>query len=179
MSGGARSLPVAFREATLEDVPAIVAIERQAFSDPWSARSFRELVKRPEIVFEVAVADRETVPVGEKSGTETSTDAAHLVVGFAIIYLADFEGDLANLATAGTVRGRGVGRRLLYHMLGVARGRGMRITFLEVRESNIAARALYESSGFMEVGRRSKYYERPVEDALILRRELHDPPSHR
>ncbi|MBK6488605.1 MAG: ribosomal protein S18-alanine N-acetyltransferase [Gemmatimonadetes bacterium] len=178
MSGRPLALAVTFRGATAQDIPAVVAIEREAFSDPWNAGSFRELVERPEIVFAVAVADREAVPVGESAGTEGSVDSAQSVVGFAIIYLADFEGDLANLATSGSVHRRGVGRRLLHHVLGVARSRGGRIIFLEVRESNVAARALYESTGFMEVGRRSKYYVRPVEDALILRRELDDMPSH-
>jgi len=145
---------VILRSATPEDVDAIVAIERAAFSDPWSARSFRELLGRPEIVFEVADVDE------------------HPVAGFAIVYLADFEGDLANLATTAAVRRQGVGRRLLRHVLAIARERGGRIIFLEVRASNAAARALYESEGFVEVGRRAKYYARPVEDALILRTEL-------
>lgn len=145
---------ITLRSATPDDVEAIVAIERAAFSDPWSARSFRELLGRPEVVFEVA-------EMGE-----------YRVAGFAIVYLADFEGDLANLATTAAVRRQGVGRRLLRHVLATARARGGRIIFLEVRASNAAARALYESEGFVEVGRRAKYYARPVEDALILRTEL-------
>lgn len=142
------------RSATTDDIDAIVAIERSAFSDPWSPRSFRGLLDSPNVVFEVA---------------ETP---AHPVVGFAIVYLAGFEGDLANLATVAAVRRQGVGRRLLRHTLALARERGGRVIFLEVRESNTAARALYESEGFVEVGRRAKYYARPVEDALILRTEL-------
>jgi ribosomal-protein-alanine acetyltransferase len=145
---------ITLRSATPDDVEAIVAIERSAFSDPWSARSFRELLGRPEVVFEVAEM------------------AEYRVAGFAIVYLADFEGDLANLATTAAVRRQGVGRRLLRHVLATARVRGGRIIFLEVRASNAAARALYESEGFVEVGRRAKYYARPVEDALILRTEL-------
>ena len=145
------------RSATPDDLAAIVAIERSAFSDPWSANSFRELVGRPEILFEVAVAER---------------DEGSAVVGFALVYMVDFEGDLANLATAGEVRRAGVGRRLLRHALARARANGVRVIFLEVRESNEAARMLYEGEGFVEVGRRSRYYARPVEDALILRKEM-------
>jgi len=48
--------------------------------------------------------------------------------------------------------------------------RGVRAAFLEVRESNTAARALYGSRGFREIGRRKNYYRRPVEDALVMRR---------
>jgi ribosomal-protein-alanine N-acetyltransferase len=50
--------------------------------------------------------------------------------------------------------------------------RGVRTAFLEVRESNLAARALYGSRGFTEIGRRHRYYRRPVEDALVMRRIL-------
>lgn len=148
---------IAFRPAGADDVGAIVAIERAAFTDPWTATSFFELLGRPEIVFEVATS------VGVDGG---------VVVGFAVAYLVDYEGDLANLAVGDSVRRQGVGRRLLGHVLDIARSRGVRIIFLEVRESNDAARALYASEGFMEVGRRAKYYVRPTEDALILRKEF-------
>ena len=148
---------IAFRPAAADDVGAIVAIERAAFTDPWTATSFFELLRRPEIVFEVATS------VGVDGG---------VVVGFAVAYLVDYEGDLANLAVGDSVRRQGVGRRLLGHVLDIARSRGVRIIFLEVRESNDAARSLYASEGFMEVGRRAKYYVRPTEDALILRKEF-------
>ena len=51
-------------------------------------------------------------------------------------------------------------------------GKGVRMAFLEVRESNSAARKLYDSRGFREIGRRRNYYRRPVEDALVMRRIL-------
>lgn len=145
------------RDATLDDVDAVVAIEREAFADPWSVRSFRELVGRPEVVFEVAVA-------GAESGAS--------LLGYAIVYVGDSDGDLANIATAASARRKGIGRRLLRHVLGSARGRGAHVIFLEVRESNQVARAMYESEGFTGVGRRARYYAHPVEDALILRKEL-------
>ncbi|MFP5354788.1 MAG: ribosomal protein S18-alanine N-acetyltransferase [Gemmatimonadota bacterium] len=148
---------IAIRDATLADVDAIVAIERSSFSDPWSDRSFRELVGREDVVFEVAVAG--------------AGDAAE-VIGYAMVYLAESDGDLANIATAPRARRQGMGRRLLRHALASARARGAHVVFLEVRESNHAARALYESEGFTGVGRRARYYAHPVEDALILRKEL-------
>jgi len=54
-------------------------------------------------------------------------------------------------------------------MLEVLAGRGVQQVFLEVRESNAPARALYTAQGFKEVGRRKQYYRRPVEDAIVLR----------
>lgn len=155
MTDGATSV----RPATLADVDGVVAIEREAFSDPWSPKSFRELLGRGDVVFDVAVR---AADAGEGES----------VVGFVIVYTVDHEGDLANIAIDAAARGRGEGRRLLRHALESARGRGVEHLFLEVRESNLAARALYDSEGFMEVGRRAKYYVRPVEDALILRKEL-------
>lgn len=148
---------LAVRPAEAADVAAIVEIERAAFTDPWSARSFEALLGRDELLFEVATQ-------GGGAGGQ--------VVGYYVVYLAFDVGELANLAVGAAVRGQGVGRGLLQHALLAARGRGVTELFLEVRESNSAARRLYESLGFIEIGRRARYYDRPVEDALVLRRML-------
>ncbi len=174
---------VQLRAATLDDIDEIVKIERASFSDPWSARSFRELVGRRNVICAVAIGDvpagGEAPPAvapaaeaGEGSVARNGATATQGIVGFSVVYLAGLEGDLANLATSPTARRTGVGRRLLEHVLQVARSRGAHTIFLEVRESNSAARALYSSAGFVDVGRRKKYYARPVEDALVLRKEL-------
>jgi ribosomal protein S18 acetylase RimI-like enzyme len=62
-----------------------------------------------------------------------------------------------------------VGRALVQHVLEALSARGARQIYLEVRESNAPARALYAAHGFTEVGRRKGYYRRPVEDAIVLR----------
>ncbi len=147
----AAAVPV--RAATESDLDAVVAIERASFSDPWSRGSFRALVGAAHVYFPVVT-----------SGTELDA--------FAIALFAADEGELANLAVAPASRGRGRGARLLDDVLAVAAVRGARTVWLEVRESNVAARALYGSRGFMEVGRRRRYYDDPVEDALVLRRGL-------
>ena len=79
------------------------------------------------------------------------------------------EGEILNLAVAPAGRRRGLGRALVEAMLEALRTRGIRQVYLEVRESNSSARALYASRGFKEVGRRKAYYRRPVEDAIVLR----------
>jgi len=150
------------RRATLDDVEQIATIERTSFSDPWSARSFRELVARDDVLFDVAV----------RSDGTTVGRPPEQVVGFVVVYIVDGEGDLANIAIEATQRGRGHGRRLLRHALAQSHARGVQALYLEVRESNAAARALYDEEGFVEVGRRARYYVRPVEDALILRKML-------
>lgn len=148
---GAATLQV--RHAARGDLPAVARIERASFSDPWPAASFEELLGRPDVVFVVA----------ERGAQE--------VAGYAIVYVAADGGDLANIAVDAAVRGKGVGRRVLRAVREEVRRRGVRVLFLEVRESNAGARRLYEGEGFVEVGRRSRYYVRPVEDALILRLE--------
>ncbi len=145
--------PLVIREASTDDVPAVARIERESFSDPWPAASFLDLVGRAEVIFLVAEGGN-----GE-------------VAGYAIVYVADMDADLANIAVRTARRGSGLGRQLLRAAREAARGRGVRVLFLEVRESNAAARRLYSGEGFVEVGRRSRYYVRPVEDALILRLE--------
>jgi len=149
---------VLIREARLSDLPAIVRIERESFSDPWSLRSFERLLRRQEALFEVAV--------------RASADPRSLeeeVVGFCVGYVVVDEAELANVAVSAEARREGVGRRLVQHVIATVRNRGARELFLEVRISNSAARALYAELGFAEVGRRTRYYDRPVEDALILR----------
>ena len=78
------------------------------------------------------------------------------------------EGYIMNVAVAPACRRLGVGTVLLDALKARARDLALSFLTLEVRVSNAAARALYESCGFVEVGRRPDYYEKPVEDALLL-----------
>ena len=91
------------------------------------------------------------------------------VAGYAIAHAAADEGEILNLGVAPARRRQGVGAELVRAMMDALRARGARAVYLEVRDSNAAARALYERLGFREVGRRSRYYRRPVEDAILLR----------
>ena len=79
------------------------------------------------------------------------------------------EWEIENIAIAGPARRRGLGTRLLGELLDLARAQGAESVFLEVRESNHAARALYEKWSFIESGRRKKYYKDPEEDAILYR----------
>jgi ribosomal-protein-alanine N-acetyltransferase len=79
------------------------------------------------------------------------------------------EWEIENVAVAGAARRHGLGSRLLGEFLNLARNRGGKHIFLEVRASNRAARALYQKWAFVEAGTRKSYYQDPVEDALILR----------
>jgi ribosomal-protein-alanine N-acetyltransferase len=130
-------------------VPAVEAIEAAAFTDPWSARDFRECLAA-DVVFLVAAA-----PGG--------------LVGYLVAQHAADEGEILNLAVTPARHRDGIGRALVERALATLAGHGARSVYLEVRESNAAARALYAALGFGEVGRRPAYYRRPIEDAIVLR----------
>src|SRR3712207_1359794 len=95
-----------------------------------------------------------------------------LVVGYVVAWFAGGEGEIANVAVAPLARGRGIGGQLLDAAIAAAADHGAEALYLDVRESNARARALYDSRGFVEVGRRRRYYRRPDEDAIVLRRAI-------
>ncbi len=146
---------IRLRPATERDVPRLAELEREAFPDPWDAAAFRSLLR--------GSANR--VTVAEHEG---------LVVGYTVVVRAADEGELANIAVASQARGQGLGRRLLDDALRRAGAEHVSAVYLEVRESNAAARRLYESTGFEVIGRRRRYYRSPDEDALVMRWR---PPS--
>lgn len=138
------------------DVERVAALERETFSTPWRPRTFRGLLDREGAVLRVL---------------ETRED----VIGYTVLWCIGSQGELANIAVREDLRGRGFGTILLDDALAEATRRGVSRLYLEVRESNEAARALYAGRGFEEAGRRRGYYERPREDALVLVRVLDSP----
>ncbi len=151
MSGAA---PATVRAAVEGDLAAIHAIECASFGDPWSLEGFRDLLDHPRAKMEVAVR----------------ADGA--LVGYAVAWYVADESEIANIAVAPAARRMGVGALLLDRILRAAAEFGAKTVFLEVRESNEEARKLYEAREFEIAGRRLKYYRKPDEDALIMRRKL-------
>lgn len=144
-------MSVALREATADDVRAIVAIERESFSDPWTTLAFAQHVRAHGSTFLVAL--------------EPAADVAGYAIGR---WVAD-EAELLTIAVARARRGSGVASRLLDAVIARCAREGAVSMALEVRESNLPARGLYESRGFRAVSRRARYYRLPVEDALLMR----------
>ena len=149
------SPPGALRIAGAEEchIRAVAALERLCFSDPWREDDFLSLLGSPNAYFRVAL-------VGDS------------VAGYIILIHAADTADLANIAVAPEMRRRGIGAALLDDALAFCRTHGIAHATLEVRESNAAARALYESRGFTAAGRRRGYYRHPREDAIIMARAL-------
>ena len=153
-SGPTAVAGVCIRDMTVNDMDAVAAIERTAFADPWSAGAFADLWRQPHA--RMLVAEGGAPPV---------------LVGYCVVLRMADEAEVANIALASGHRQRGIGRLLLHEALARCDAEGVRATFLEVRDSNAAARALYAALGFREVGRRPRYYRHPEEDALLLRRD--------
>jgi ribosomal-protein-alanine N-acetyltransferase len=153
MAARARPIAATIRPAKDGDLDDVAAIERSVFNDPWSRRSFVDLVDQRNVIFLVAVD-------------------GPAVAGYAIVLIAGGESELANLAVTRLMQKQRLGKRLLSEAVEAARERGSREMFLEVRESNAAAIALYTADGFKAVGRRVRYYARPIEDAIVMRKDL-------
>lgn len=137
------------------DLEAVMLIERRSFSAPWAENTFRGLMRRPSAVLLAA----------EVEGA---------VVGYSVAWFAADEAELGDIAVHPDARGRGIGEALLQRTLQEAAERGASFLYLEVREANHEARRLYAKAGFEVVGLRKDYYSEPVEDAIVMRLELHD-----
>jgi ribosomal-protein-alanine N-acetyltransferase len=137
------------RAASPADATTLSILERRCFSDPWSAEGFREVLATPVCFGLVAAMGKD-------------------LQGYFLARLVAGEGEVLNLAVDPDHRRRGVGRTLLEAGLRELQLRGGREVFLEVRESNAGARAMYLARGFRVVGARQRYYRQPVEDALVL-----------
>jgi len=94
------------------------------------------------------------------------------ILAFLIAHRIDIEWELENIVVAGTARRRGLGTLLLRELIAHARIENANGIFLEVRESNQSARALYRKLGFEEVGSRKGYYANPPDDAILCRLSL-------
>jgi ribosomal-protein-alanine N-acetyltransferase len=150
----------------------MAAVERAAFSDPWPASAFADLIGAAHARVVVAL-DASAGHASDDASDDADGDA---LLGYCVLLHAADEGEIANIATAASARRRGIGGLLLDDALRAAEHIGARAVYLEVRTSNEAARALYASRGFVAVGRRRGYYRQPLEDALVLRRELPASP---
>jgi [ribosomal protein S18]-alanine N-acetyltransferase len=140
-----------------EDLQAVLAIEHASFSLPWTAEMFTGDLERDDLA-EILVA--RCAEAGDPAP----------VAGFLCYWIVQDEMHINNLAVDPRWRRRGIAAALLTVSLTRARARGARQAFLEVRASNLAAQALYRQAGFAAAGTRRRYYSKPVEDAVIMRR---------
>lgn len=147
----ARADGIELRTPRASDLAAVAAIEEASFSDPWSAKEFSSVLSVDHSIFLIAESRGE-------------------IVGYVVAMAVIDEAEILNVAVSPSRRGEGVGGDLLDEALKQVEARGAESVFLEVRVSNAAARALYQSRGFGEISKRMNYYRTPVEDALVMRR---------
>lgn len=138
-----------FRPMTEADIDAVLKIEYAAFSHPWTRGIFLDSLNSYQcwLMFEGAQQ-----------------------IGHGVIQLILGEAHLLNITVKPENQGRGLGLRLLEHLMAEAQKAGASECFLEVRLSNVSAYRLYERYGFNEIGRRRDYYPTPGgrEDALVM-----------
>lgn len=137
------------REMTKEDVPYVCRIEETTFSMPWKAADFIDMIIRDDLTYLVAELDGK-------------------IIGGAGFRNVLGDGEITNVAISEEYRNRGYGRQLVSALLEKGKIMGATAFTLEVRVSNKPAIKLYESLGFKSEGIRPGFYEKPVEDAMIM-----------
>lgn len=154
-------MPLILRSARPDDVPAILAIEQQAASAAhWPPDAYERLVETGVVlVAEQAVAESVAQPAD-------ATQTANLR-GFVCAKAVAGEWEIENVVVASEFLRQGIADRLMQALLDQANRAAASRILLEVRESNLPARRLYEKHAFREVGRRPKYYRNPKEDAIL------------
>lgn len=143
---------VTVREFREEDIPELSRIEAESFSMPWSAEAFRGLLARSYCTYLTALAD------GKVAGCCGYTDSFH-------------EANIDNVVVAAEYRNRGIAQAMLAKLLELGAKSGVESYILEVRAGNHTAIHIYEKLGFFSVGIRPGFYEKPIEDAVIMKKE--------
>jgi ribosomal-protein-alanine N-acetyltransferase len=135
-----------------EHLSEVAAIEEMSFSVPWSAESL-----------ELMLTDQASALVALEDGK---------VIGYVGMMCVLDEGQIINVAVHPDARRRGVGRALMQAAETYAKERGIVFLSLEVRESNIAARSMYSSLGWIEQGIRKGFYSHPIENACVMTKSI-------
>lgn len=139
------------RRMTEADLEQVAELEQVCFSEPWSYALLKEGLPVVYDVYFVAVQEEQ-------------------VQGYAVLRVLAGEGEIQRIAVLPACRKLGLGSELMAAMVTYARVNETFSLSLEVRESNLAARNLYESYGFRATAIRKDYYHNPVEAAIIMRR---------
>ena len=145
------------RAAEQMDIDAIARVENACFSTPWSIDAIKHEICENKLANFMIACDEE-----------------NNIVGYIGIWTLLDECQINKIAVIPEKRKIGIGKAILNHVLEFTRDIGVKNWYLEVRESNTAAQALYRSAGFSSVGTRKTYYINPVEDAVLMNLEEAD-----
>ncbi|MDN4608406.1 ribosomal protein S18-alanine N-acetyltransferase [Sporosarcina highlanderae] len=141
---------IQYRKMTVDDIPAVVEIEQEAFTTPWSHEVFEhEMLGNDYAHYIVAVQDDE-------------------VIGHCGMWVVLDECHITNVAVRKRLRGHGIGEALMRKAIELCKVNEVRLMTLEVRVSNHTAQNLYRKLGFQDGGIRKNYYTDDHEDALVM-----------
>ena len=133
-----------------EDLPRVFEVELACFSDPWTLQGFKDSLKESSARLMI-------IETEEKD-----------IAGYACLYQVMDEGEIVNVAIDPKYRQKGYGAKIVRGLILLGQQLGAERFFLEVREGNVAGRALYTSLGFVQCGIRKGFYENPKEDAVLM-----------
>ncbi|MBI2766216.1 MAG: ribosomal protein S18-alanine N-acetyltransferase [Chloroflexi bacterium] len=141
------------------DLPAVAEIEAASYSGGWPATAFAHELEHNRLARYAVL------------------EARGVLAGFAGVWLMFDEAHVVTVAVAPRFRRQGLGKLLVHALVGLAKREGMAAATLECRVSNEAARRLYSTYGFYEVGARKAYYSDNGEDAVIMTTEGLETPA--
>lgn len=146
------------REMLVDDLDAVMEIERSLFSVPWTKEGFLAFLLKKESCFLVV----------EEKGR---------ILGYAGLLMVLDEGDITNVAVREDRQNEGIGTFIVQGLVRIASDLGLSVIHLEVRKGNEKAIRLYERCGFIPDGLRRNYYSDPTEDALLMSRREGGGPA--
>lgn len=138
------------RAATVDDLDALIALDRACFDRSWTADAYRDELRRPQATVDVIACD------------------CHGLAAAVCTWIVGDEGEILRVATHPEHRRQGLGRALIHAFASRAEQAGCVVVHLEVARSNVAARALYAAAGFVVTGERRGYYSDPPDDAVLM-----------
>lgn len=157
---------VTVRIATPQDIPEMIRLERQCSTAAhWTDQQYGSLWAAQERSTRLAL-------IAERGMSAASGDLIPTLIGFLVARHLAPEWELENIVVAPDSRRSGIGTRLMEELLARAKQTNSDAVFLEVRESNAAAQAVYHKLDFKQIGCRKSYYANPIEDAILYSKPL-------
>lgn len=135
---------------TVDDVDAVMEIEEQSFTVPWSREAFISEMEENHLSMYIVIEDE-----GQ-------------IAGYCGVWIVADEAHITNVAVLPSHRGKGYGELLMRKIMEMAIESGARVMTLEARVSNVPAQSLYRKLGFQDGGIRKRYYSDNQEDALVM-----------
>lgn len=166
------------RAAAAVDIALMIELERSSSTAAhWSEQQYLDAFEPPNpgcerLALVAEAASGGTAKAEAKVENTARSSQVSTLLGFLVARHISPEWELENIVVAEQARRNGIGAALLRALLDRARQTSGKQVFLEVRDSNVAARKLYEKAGFRESGRRKMYYSDPSEDAILYSQDI-------